>query len=208
LWCFCVLDCLPWDCDSAVCRWERWAVGARRCMCWLPSDCTDVSHMSCYQVTPTLFFVTSSTINSTLTPGHILLHGTNPSRFCIGSVLLYPYTRNYSGNKIKVKINNQLSEEYTINDGVRQGCTLSPTLFNIYMNEITVKWSHIYTKGITLSTTKKILSFLQTIWSQYLIQRIIYREEYLHCKHSNNCEWKYHKKNLRRLHFRTRSSQM
>ena len=44
----------------------------------------------------------------------------------------------------------------TNNHGVRQGCLLSPKIFNIYMNEIIVKWSYIYTKGITLSTSTKI----------------------------------------------------
>ena len=33
---------------------------------------------------------------------------------------------------------------------------LLPTLFNIYMDEIIVKWNQIYTRGITLSTGTKI----------------------------------------------------
>jgi hypothetical protein len=43
---------------------------------------------------------------------------------------------------------------------VRQGCPASPTLFNIYMNEITVKWSQVYTKGISLSTSTKVNTLL------------------------------------------------
>jgi hypothetical protein len=33
-------------------------------------------------------------------------------------------TEIYSGNKIKVEKNNQLSEEHRINHGVRQGCPI------------------------------------------------------------------------------------
>jgi hypothetical protein len=40
----------------------------------------------------------------------------------------------YSGKKIKVKRNNEVSEEHTINHGVNQDCPLSPTQLNIYMN--------------------------------------------------------------------------
>jgi hypothetical protein len=53
-----------------------------------------------------------------------------------------------------------LSEENTINHEVRQGCPLSPTLFNIYINEMIVKWNQIYTKGINLSPPIKINSLL------------------------------------------------
>ena len=53
----------------------------------------------------------------------------------------------------EVNINNKLSEKHTINHRVRQGCPLLSTLFNIYMNEMIVKWNPIYTKGITLRIT-------------------------------------------------------
>lgn len=42
------------------------------------------------------------------------------------------------------------------NHGVGQGCPLSPTLFNVYINEIIVKWIHIDTEDINLSTITKI----------------------------------------------------
>jgi hypothetical protein len=50
----------------------------------------------------------------------------------------------------KVNIHNKLTEEHTINHRFSQGCPLSSTLFNIYMNEMIVKWNQIYTKHITL----------------------------------------------------------
>ena len=50
----------------------------------------------------------------------------------------------------------QFSEEHKINHGVRQSCPLSSTLFNSHMNEVILKWSQTYTKGITLSTSIKI----------------------------------------------------
>jgi retron-type reverse transcriptase len=63
-----------------------------------------------------------------------ILHCTNIPILLLSSIIAI-----YCGNKMKAKINNQVSEEHTINHGVRQGCPASPTLFNIYMNEITVK---------------------------------------------------------------------
>jgi hypothetical protein len=95
------------------------------------------------------------------------------------------------GNKIKIK----LSEERTIDHGVRQGCPSSPTLFNIYMNRIIVKWYQIYTKGINLSTgTKK-----HTLLFAYNQVTVADSEESTHItKHNKKIlEWKYHQKNLR-----------
>jgi hypothetical protein len=73
----------------------------------------------------------------------------------------------YSGKKIEGNKSNQFSEEHTINHGGRIGCPFSPTVFNIYMHEITVKCNQIYTKGIASSTSTKInfLPFFQTIKS-------------------------------------------
>ena len=52
--------------------------------------------------------------------------------------LIYVIRNIYVDTKIKIKINDTVSSESReINQGVKQGCPMSPTLINIYINVIT-----------------------------------------------------------------------
>lgn len=57
----------------------------------------------------------------------------------------------YEGSKIIINTGRKKTEEIPINKGVRQGCPISPTLFNIYINDIIQKWKLIIKKGICIT---------------------------------------------------------
>ena len=60
----------------------------------------------------------------------------------------------YAKTKCAVKINNKTTEYFPFTKGVRQGCPLSPILFNIYVNEIFNRVNETNDSNIFLEGTK------------------------------------------------------
>jgi endonuclease/exonuclease/phosphatase (EEP) superfamily protein YafD len=57
-------------------------------------------------------------------------------RFGLGDKMINFIKRMYENTFMRVRVNNQLTESFRYERGVRQGCPTSPLLFNIYINDI------------------------------------------------------------------------
>ena len=71
------------------------------------------------------------------------------------SILLKAVVNIYTQNKIVIKFNNKLSKPAEISKGVCQGCPLSSTLFNLYLDEIITKRQKQDITGIKLSKNQQ-----------------------------------------------------
>jgi len=66
----------------------------------------------------------------------------------------------YTQNKILIKFNNKLSKPVEINKRVCEGFPLSPTLFNINLDEIITKWQNQDITRIKLSKNQQLSTLL------------------------------------------------
>lgn len=71
----------------------------------------------------------------------------------------------YCNSKIIINTGRNKTQEIFINRGVRQGCTLSPTLFNIYINDLIQKWKILVNPGIKVNfnTSVNILLYADDV---------------------------------------------
>jgi hypothetical protein len=66
----------------------------------------------------------------------------------------------YRNTKVKIEFNDNVSQPIHITKGVRQGCGLSPVLFNIHINKIIQEFKTVIKKGIQLNNRKLVNTVL------------------------------------------------
>jgi len=62
----------------------------------------------------------------------------------------------YRNTKIRIKFNDGISGPIHVNKGVRQGCGLSPVIFNIHIIKIIQEFKTVIKKGIQLNNRKLV----------------------------------------------------
>ncbi|XP_065189675.1 uncharacterized protein LOC135820285 [Sycon ciliatum] len=90
------------------------------------------------------------------------------------------------GMRARVRISGRLTEDIYVNNGLRQGCTLAPTLFNLYFAAVMSSWrSRSSVPGVSLRsrpgrklvgdrTTKARLNTYQVTESQFADDAAVY----------------------------------
>ena len=80
---------------------------------------------------------------------------------------------------MEVRVGASLSGSFEVRNGLRQGCTLAPTLFNIYFSAVVARWQDgcaeagvdvLFRNGTKLvgdRTAKSRLSMIRVIESQF-----------------------------------------
>ena len=85
-------------------------------------------------------------------------------RYKLGGHLLRAIQSFYRASKACVRVNGKLSRWFPIYQGVRQGCVMSPWLFNIYIDGIIREAMDDFVGGVQLSNTKvQVLLFADDI---------------------------------------------
>ena len=64
-------------------------------------------------------------------------------------------SRHYEGGTACVKVGQSETEMFDVQKGVRQGCTLSPWLFNLFIDKVEKEARRDFVSGVKLSSMWK-----------------------------------------------------
>lgn len=75
----------------------------------------------------------------------------------INTTIIRAIQQLYDGQTSRIKLGNRLSTHFQVSKGLRQGCCLSPTLFNIYINRALKNWrNQCHRMGVELSEDRNL----------------------------------------------------
>lgn len=77
----------------------------------------------------------------------------------------------YLNTNIIINTGLRKTSPITITRGVRQGCSLSPTLFNIYIDDMVRQWKHDISVGIRLAPSNTYINTLMFADDQVILQK-------------------------------------
>ena len=86
----------------------------------------------------------------------------------------------YAGTWCQVKMEGEVSERFEVKTGARQGCVLSPILFNCYMDNIMREAAESMGGGISISfnTSKGLyLTYRDTVEGSTTVQDVLYADD-------------------------------
>jgi hypothetical protein len=64
----------------------------------------------------------------------------NPDKSTINTRLIEAMKLLYKGSSLKIKIGKLITKGFRVTKGLKQGCSLSPTLFKVYLKRVLRNW--------------------------------------------------------------------
>ena len=86
-------------------------------------------------------------------------------RYGVSGDLLRAIRALYQASEACVKVDGECSEWFEVKQGVRQGCPMSPWLFNIFLDMVVREARASFQGGVCLDTCQvQVLLFADDIW--------------------------------------------